>query len=192
MVQIFIYSRVSDANLGSLENLRLAVENDDHIVAAVFADDDRITGKGKNAGWHKLLANLDSANIVILGSANDLPGRKLPDLFKILEAFKDHGVSLHLHREGIDTADGADAVLELIAAYRRAKLSQAIKNGQQRALAAGKKLGRPEVPAVIRNRIRAALVDGGGIRPTARRFMVSPAYVVNVRRSMSNVDRLAA
>ena len=72
-------------------------------------------------------------------------------------------------------------LLDLVASYRRAKLSQAIRAGQQKAVAAGKKIGRPEVPAGVRARIQAALADGGGIRPVARRFGVSPSSVLNIR-----------
>jgi DNA invertase Pin-like site-specific DNA recombinase len=48
-------------------------------------------------------------------------------------------------------------------------------------LAAGKRIGRPQVPPQIRDRVRANLADGHGIRSTARKFKISPASVINIR-----------
>jgi len=189
--QVITYIRTLYGQTGT--ELRDSVEHHGDVVIAAYSDDGSLmAGKGKYANWRKLLANLDGADVVVVGSAGDLPGRAMADLFKILGTFQDHGISLHLRHEGIDTGDGAAAVLDLVAAYRAAKLSLAIKVGQQRAMAAGKKIGRPEVPPVIQSRIRAALADGGGVRPTARRFKVSPAYVVNVRRTMIATDMVTA
>jgi hypothetical protein len=50
---------------------------------------------------------------------------------------------------------------------------------------AGKGIGRPIVPHCVRDRILAALAEGGGVRTTARRFNVSPASVINIRRAMT-------
>jgi DNA invertase Pin-like site-specific DNA recombinase len=94
---------------------------------------------------------------------------------------RDHGVGLYVHSEQIDTASSGFALLDLIRAYRRAKLSQAIRNGQAKALLAGKRVGRPTVPRDIVTRIQAALTEGGGIRPTDRVYVVSPASLINIR-----------
>jgi hypothetical protein len=91
-------------------------------------------------------------------------------------------LTLHLHK--IETGTTTSVLLDIVREYRRAKLSQAIRNGQAKALAAGKRVGRPIVPPRVQDHIRAALAEGGGVRPTARRFNVSPAFVVNVRRTM--------
>jgi DNA invertase Pin-like site-specific DNA recombinase len=106
---------------------------------------------------------------------------------------RDHGVGLFLVTEGIDTGNGtAFTLLEIVEAYRRAKLSQAIRAGQTRALAAGKRVGRPLVSVSLRRHILAALAAGSGIRPTARRFKVSPGSVINIRRTMALVHAEAA
>ena len=75
-------------------------------------------------------------------------------------------------------------VLDLVAAYRRAKRSEAIKRAQSLARAAGKHIGRPAIPETVRRRIAATLVEGGGTREAARRYKVSPAFVSSVRKSM--------
>jgi hypothetical protein len=76
-------------------------------------------------------------------------------------------------------------VLDIVGDYRRAKLPQAIRNGQARAVAAGKRIGRPIVPRRVQDSVRVALTDGGRIRPTAPLFNVSPASVINIRRTMA-------
>jgi DNA invertase Pin-like site-specific DNA recombinase len=133
---------------------------------------------------------------VVVQSAGDLPGRKVHDLLNFLDRLKDHGVGLYLVTEDIDTGNGAAfTLLEIVEAYRRAKLSQAIRAGQARALAAGKMIGRPQIPASVRRRIVAALAHGDtsvGIRSTARKFGVSPATVINIRNAMSLVEAVAA
>jgi DNA invertase Pin-like site-specific DNA recombinase len=115
------------------------------------------------------------------------------DLLKIFATFRDHDVSLYLGHEGINTGSAGSALLDIIQAYRRAKLSQAIKTGQAKALAAGKRIGRPTIPKVVVTRIQASLANGGGIRSTARKFNVSPASIINIRRTMNaSPDKLAA
>jgi DNA invertase Pin-like site-specific DNA recombinase len=187
--RVITYIRTLPGQIGT--ELQGAVEHQSDVIVASYTDDGSLTGRGKFSGWRKLLANLDGADLVIMDGAGDIPGKTVADLFKILGTFQEHGISLRLHRESIDAGDGAAAVLSLIAAYRAAKLSEAIKHGQAKAMAAGKKIGRPEVPPLVQNRIREALADGGGVRPTARRFKVSPAYVVNVRRTMIRTEMVA-
>ena len=190
---VILYTRQYPDRTRTEAELRQAVENRGDVVLASFGDDGRIDGRGKYAGWRTLLKNLEGIDQVMVGNAGDLPGRKVNDLLAILSTLGDHGVGLYLHREEIDTADGSVAVLNLIDAYRRAKLSQAIRNGQARALAEGKKIGRPKVPDGVRRRIQAALADGGGVRIIARKYSVSPGTVINIRRMMmAGPDMMAA
>ena len=164
-------------------SLRRSVEERGDVVVGTFSDHDA-HGRRK-AGWKALLANLDDADQIAMASAGDLPGRTVNDLLRLLGTLRDHGVGLFLLTENIDTASGSAAVLDLIGAYRSAKLSTAIRRGQERARAAGKIIGRPAIPQGVLVRIRASLASGGGIRPTAKKFGVSPASVVNIRRSMT-------
>jgi DNA invertase Pin-like site-specific DNA recombinase len=189
-VRTSIYVRQSPGKNATL--LRKSVQDRGDTVIACFADDPSISGKGKYAGWNALVARLDDADQVIIGCVADLPGRKVSDLLKILSVLDDHGVSLRLDYEKIGTHDGAPAILSLVAAYRAVKLSDAIRHGQAKALTQGRKTGRPTVPSHIQKQIRTALALGAGIRPTARRFYVSPASVVNIRRAMLEPLALAA
>jgi DNA invertase Pin-like site-specific DNA recombinase len=189
-MKTIIYSRRTGIEA---ELLRAAAENRGDTVIATFHDDPVITGRGKYAGWRKMIAGLHQADQVVVGSVVDLPGQTVTDLLKILDLLRSHDVSLRVHREAINTDDGPAAILDLIASYRAAKLSEAIRKGIAKAGDRGKVIGRPRVPDHVRRHIQIAVADGAGIRPTARLFKVSPATVINIRRSMVAVpDRLAA
>ncbi len=152
------------------------------MVVATYIDDDSSTVRTRNAGWKALLDNLDGIDEVVVGSAGDLPGKSARNLLTVLGTLRDHGVSLYLATEGINTGNAsASDLLDLIASYRSAKLSRAIRAGQAKC---GKRIGRPQVPPSVRRCIGVALANGAGVRLTARQFNVSPASVINIRRSM--------
>jgi DNA invertase Pin-like site-specific DNA recombinase len=181
-----IYSRSAGTELELVCELRQAVEDRGDTVVAAFVDDDRIVGRGKYTGWRGLLAKLDGVDQVIVGRAGDLPGRTVQDVLKILNILRDHGVTLFVYSEKIDTGTGsASAMLDVVEAYRRTKLSAAIREGQAAARAAGKRIGRPKVPSRVRDQIMMALTRNAGVRPIARQYAVSPATVINIRRSMT-------
>jgi Resolvase, N terminal domain len=184
-LDVFIYTRQTGTQPELIQALRQTVQDRGGNVIAIHTDDTAITGRGKYAGWRAIVARLDVVDQVVLATAGDIPGKSLPDLLKILDLLRERAVSLYLHSEGIDTDSSSFALLDIIHAFRDAKLSQAIRIGQMKARAAGKTIGRPIVPLRVQDRIRSALTDGAGIRPTARRFGVSPASVINIRRSMT-------
>lgn len=183
-MKIIIYTR-QPLGQNRTDDLRRVVQSHGNLVVATFSDDPAISGKNKFAGWRALVARLDDADQIVVGSVGDLPGRKVLDLLKILAMLRERGVTLRLNQEAIDTGAGTAATLDLIATYRRAALSQAIIAGQKKARRNGKILGRPPVPDPIRLRIADALANGIGIRLAARRFNVSPGTVVNIRTMMS-------
>jgi DNA invertase Pin-like site-specific DNA recombinase len=184
---IFLYVRrlstqtVSDADFANEVRQTIGAPPDARI--ETFVDDAGLTGRGKRRLWHNLIDRLREADRVIVASAADLPCRTIGDLLKVLSVFRDHGVRLCLHAERIDTAAAVGfAILDVIDAFRRAKRSAAVKAGQARAVAAGKTVGRPAIPKRLAADIRAAVIDGNGVRATARRYGVSPASVVNLRQ----------
>jgi Resolvase, N terminal domain len=190
-----IYRRLGSTSEELPLDLHQKIETTGGCVVGTFYDQDAADrGKRRDSGWTSLLAILDQVDQIATSSAGDLPGKTVSDLLRLLGTLRDHGVGLLLLAEGLDTANGsAFTVLEIIEAFRRAKWSQAIRRGQAKAAAAGKVIGRPEVPSRIRERIQAAVAAGSGIRPTARRFAVAPASVINIcRAAMAVPDREAA
>jgi DNA invertase Pin-like site-specific DNA recombinase len=193
-VRTFIYGRHSFGENGTEpELLRKSVEDRGDTVIAAFSDDPAILGKGKNAGWRAVLSDLAQIDQIIINSAGDLPGKSVADLLKILAVLNDHDVSLISSQDGIDTSSGSASVLRLIAAYRFAKRSEAIRAGQAAARAAGKRLGRPAVPDWVRRHIVDDLAKSLSLRAVAHKHNVSPATVINIRRTMTvEPEKLAA
>ena len=192
--RVVIYHTCQSGRTGTDRELRQFVDSRGDTVVATYSNSPPGGRHGRRrSGWKALLAGLGGIDQVVVQSAGDLPGRKVHDLLNFLDRLKDHGVGLYLVTEDIDTGNGAAfTLLEIVEAYRRAKLSQAIRAGQTRALAAGKRVGRPLVSVSLRRHILAALAAGSGIRPTARRFKVSPGSVINIRRTMALVHAEAA
>jgi len=186
---VAIYVRTNGTEPELLCDLRRIVEDRGDVIFGTFIDDATIQGKGKNAAWRRLLDSLDQIDQIILNDPGDLPGRSsVGDVLLALATLTAHDVSLVVG--DIDTSTGASAVLDLVAAYQRAKIGQAIKRGQERS---AKRIGRPAIPATVRRRIAATLAEtGGAIRATARRHNVSPAFVVSVKKSMAPGSSLLA
>jgi putative DNA-invertase from lambdoid prophage Rac len=191
---VAIYARTNGTEPELLADLRRIVDDRGDVVFGIFIDDATTQGKGKNAAWRRLLDSLDQIDEIILNDPGDLPGRSsVNDVLLALATLTEPGVSVAVPSLGIDTSTGTEAVLDLIAAYRRSKRSQAIRRGQDRARKAGKHVGRPPIPANIRRRILAELAEtGGAIRATSRRYNVSPAFVVSVKKSMTAGSSLLA
>lgn len=182
--RVAIYTRTVGTSAALPDTLRQAIDECGDMGVATYDDDAAVTGRAKYTGWYRLIASLDTVDQIVVTEAGALPGRSVADLLKILGLLRDRGVTLHLHN--IETGTTTSVVLDIITAYRRAKLSQAIRRGQEKAVAAGKRIGRPIVPYRIQVRIRAALTNGDGVRPTARKYNVSPASVINIRRTMAS------
>ncbi|MGH7042545.1 MAG: hypothetical protein ACREFY_10495 [Acetobacteraceae bacterium] len=66
----------------------------------------------------------------------------------------------------------------------------AVLENYDRALAR-ESVGRPPVSATKLERVRAALTDGHGIRPTARKCSVGVATVYHVRQQMTASSSIA-
>jgi len=167
------------------DNLASVVRGCGDILVSIYCDDARMTGRGKNAGWRRLLDDLDYIDQIVLANAGDLPGKTVADLLGLLAILTGRGVTLVVPATGVDTGSGPAAVLALIRVYRAAKKSAAIKTGQQRARVAGKHIGRPPIPENVRRRIAADLAGGGSsIRGTARKYRVAPSSVVTIKKTI--------
>jgi len=176
-----------------LDKLRQAIEDKGGHIVATYVDDARANRRGRphNPRWKALLASLGEIDQVAIASAGDVPGRTLKDLLTVIACLREHGVSIYLHREGVDTRNASSFVLlDIVDAYRRAKWGQAIRSGQYEAWQSGKHIGRPPIPPNVRHRVRECLAKGGGIRSTAKKFGIAPASVVNIRRSITAVAEM--
>ena len=135
-MKIIIYSRQASNQCGSqVEVLRKTIERRGDKIVGFVADDPKIIGRGKYAGWRAVVSELAQIDQIVVNSAGDLPGKSVGDLLKILATLCDHGVSLISLQDDIDTSSGSASVLRLVAAYRFVKRSEAIRAGQATARA---------------------------------------------------------
>src|SRR5579862_7733444 len=110
-MRTFIYTRQTSGQAEALASVRAATESRGDLVITTFTDDPAILGKGKFGGWRAMITRLGEVDLVVVGSAGDLPGRTVKDLLKILDQLRHHDVELRVHRGEINTSDGTAAIL---------------------------------------------------------------------------------
>jgi DNA invertase Pin-like site-specific DNA recombinase len=117
-------------------------------------------------------------------------GGGLDDLVKLVALMVQAKVDLIAEAEGIDTTlpEGRAWMVTIasLQRYQQAMRSRKARAGQHRAKDAGVRFGRPSVPDAIIHNVRKALTDGAGIRPTARKWGVSPARVLSEKRLVTD------
>jgi DNA invertase Pin-like site-specific DNA recombinase len=116
-------------------------------------------------------------------------GRSLPDLISFLGDIQAKGVDLYLHTQGLDTSTPSGALcyqmLSVFSSYERAILRERILSGLRRTT---KKSGRKPMPDDRVQAIRKSLIDGSGIRATARLHRASTTTVTAIKRSLETVE----
>ena len=168
------------------DHLAKIVQDRGELVVGVY-------GAGRHrSSWRDLANRLDTLDQIVVADVGDIPVRSLSDFVATVARLHDQDVSLYVAGADIDTLSSAQGLLRLMISFKQAKRSKAIRKGQERAAAAGKKVGRPEVQPKLRQRIADAVAAGGGIRPIARRFGVSPGTVINISRTTQQAMAQAA
>lgn len=93
-------------------------------------------------------------------------------------------VDLYLQQQGIDTTTPAGKAMfqmcGVFAEFERTIIQDRVKAGLARALARGKRVGRPPVAASVENAIRAARKEGKGMRRIAAEIGVGASVVQRV------------
>jgi len=124
---------------------------------------------------------------MVMAWSVDRLGRSLQDLVAFLSELHALRVDLFLHQQGLDTATPAGKamfqMLGVFAEFERSIIAERVRAGLARARDEGKKLGRPPIPADLKERIRAALDTPGrteGVRKIAARFGVNPGTVQRI------------
>jgi len=125
---------------------------------------------------------------VVMAWSVDRLGRSLQDLIGFLSELHALGIDLFLHQQGLDTTTPAGKamfqMLGVFAEFERSMIKERVRAGLARAKAAGTKLGRPLLPQVTEDAIRAALSQQGrpGVRKIAAQFGVDPSTVQRISR----------
>lgn len=122
---------------------------------------------------------------IILAWSVDRLGRSLHHLVMFMTEIQSAKVALYLHQQGLDTSTPAGQamfqMLGVFAQFERSMIQERVKAGMKRAVAQGKKIGRPSVSTALEQAIRASLVADVSINECARKHRVGVATVCRVR-----------
>lgn len=190
-----IYARVSTDNQtveNQLLELHAVAQRQGWDVVAVLTDEGISGAKGRDRrpGYDALLKGIARRDFdqIMVWSVDRL-GRSLPDLVSFLNDAHAKSVDLYLHQQGLDTSTPSGRMmfqmLGVFAEFERAMIRERIMAGLRRTT---KKSGRKPMPSDRVEAIRQSLLDGMGIRPTARLHRASPMTVTAIKRSMETVE----
>jgi len=186
-----LYVRVStdgQTTLNQERELREVAERHGWNVVAVHRDHaiSGRNGREKRPGLDHLLHAVGRREVdVVAAWSVDRLGRSLVHLLAILGELHAKGVDLYLHQQGVDTSTPAGKALfqmmGVFAEFERSIIVERVKSGLRRAVAQGKKLGRPRVDHETERKVLKLLKDGVGIKRTARTIGVGVATVQRIK-----------
>src|SRR6516164_533671 len=168
-----IYVRVS-TDKQTVENqvtaLRQIAERRGWDVVDQYSDAGISGAKGRDGrpGLDQMLKDASRRKFdVIMAWSIDRVGRSLIDLLGTIQTLEACGVDLYLDQQSIDTTTPAGRLMFQVtgafAEFERSMIRQRVNAGLERAVAAGKRLGRPRVSDTVEKRIRKMLKSGKGI-----------------------------
>jgi DNA invertase Pin-like site-specific DNA recombinase len=130
---------------------------------------------------------------VVMAWAIDRIGRSLVDLLNTIEGLKECGVDLYLDQQAIDTTTPSGKLMlqmtGAFAEFERAMIQARIHAGLRRAVANGRKLGRPLNDPDAIDKARLALGDGLGINRVAKLVGLSNGTVQRIKGEMSAANQ---
>ena len=192
-----IYCRVSTADKNQtvenqLRDLLAVAARQDWEIVATFCDEGISGSKGrdKRPGFDNLLKGVARKDFDLIACFSVCRiGRSLPDLISFLGDIQAKGVDLYVHTQGLDTSTPSGAMmfqmLSVFSTYEKAILRERILSGLRRTT---KKSGRKPMPDDRAEAIRKSLIDGSGIRATARLHRASTTTVTAIKRSLETVE----
>ena len=104
-------------------------------------------------------------------------GRSLSHLVSLLEEFQACGCDLYFHQNGLNTSTPSGkamfGMLSVFSQFEREMIQERVKAGLARARSQGKRLGRPPVPPIQVEKIKALRQEGLSYRKIAKRTGLS-------------------
>jgi DNA invertase Pin-like site-specific DNA recombinase len=164
-------------------------------IVAVFSDAGISGAKGRDErpGLDRLMKGIARKEFdLVTAWSVDRLGRSLQNLVAFLAELHSKGVDLYLHQQGIDTTTPAGKamyqMMGVFAEFERAMIRERVNAGLRRAVAQGKKLGRPQVSPKIAGAIRAELKEGRwGIRKIAAGLGVGVGTVRRIKAELTDI-----
>ena len=190
--RVAIYARVStDAQTteNQLRELRTVANRAGWEIAGEFIDHaiSGAKGRDKRPAFDRMIKGATKREFdVIAAWSVDRLGRSLQDLVSFLAEIHGSRVDLYLHQQGIDTTTPAGKALfqmcGVFAEFERAMIQERVKAGLQRAVAQGKRLGRPAVSAKIEKQVRALRTKGMGMLSIGKELGIGTGTVQRIVR----------
>ena len=192
-----IYARVSTADKNQtvenqLRDLLAVAARQDWEIVATFCDEGISGSKGrdKRPAFDALLKGVARKDFDLIACFSVCRiGRSLTDLIHFLGDVQAKGVDLYVHAQGLDTSTPSGALsfqlLSVFSSYERAILRERILSGLRRTT---KKSGRRPMSEDRAEAIKRSLLDGSGVRATARFHKASTTTVTAIKRSLETVE----
>jgi DNA invertase Pin-like site-specific DNA recombinase len=151
-------------------------------------------GRTDRPGLDQMLKDAQRGSFdVVMAWAIDRIGRSLVDLLNTIEGLKACGVDLYLDQQAIDTTTPSGKLMlqmtGAFAEFERAMIQARIHAGLRRAVANGRKLGRPLNDPDAIDKARLALGDGLGINRVAKLVGLSNGTVQRIKGEMSAANQ---
>ena len=191
MKRVAIYARVSTDKQtceNQLIELRAVAERSGYTIVQEFVDSGISGAKGR-ADRPALDAMMKAASqrkfdLILVWSIDRL-GRSLQNLVELLNDLQSMRVDLMFLQQGMDTSTSSGrmmfSIFGALAEFERNLIRERVMAGQQRAKAAGVKLGRPsKMNDGMRNAIKILREKGMGIKQIAKQLGVGIGTVYSV------------
>jgi len=190
-----IYVRVS-TDQQTVENqireLRQVAERRGWDVVEIYSDAGISGAKGRagRPGLDRMLKEASRRKFdIVMAWAIDRLGRSLIDLLGTIQHLEACGVDLYLDQQAIDTtAPMGKLVFQVTGAFaefERSMIRQRVKAGLKRAIAQGKRLGRPKVDSTLERKAQKQLQKGVGILKVAKALGLGTGTVQRIKHEMA-------
>ena len=190
-----LYVRVSTDGQtveNQLRELRHIAERRGWTVVETYTDHGISGAKGRDQrpGLDQLLRNANRRKFdIVMCWAIDRLGRSLIDLLGTIQHLEACGVDLFLEQQAIDTTTPAGKLMFQVcgafAEFERSMIRQRVKLGLKRAVASGKRLGRPEIDGEAVRKAEHELRKGKGILAVAKQLGLGTGTVHRIKREMT-------
>jgi Resolvase, N terminal domain/Transposase len=115
-------------------------------------------------------------------------GRSLIDLLGTIQHLEAVGVDLYLDQQAIDTTTPMGKLVFQVtgafAEFERSMIRQRVKAGLKRAVAQGRRLGRPKVDIALERKAQKQLQKGVGILKVAKTLGLGTGTVQRIKQEM--------
>jgi DNA invertase Pin-like site-specific DNA recombinase len=189
-----LYVRVSTDGQtveNQVRELRQIAERRGWNVVQTYSDAGISGAKGRNhrPGLDAMLNDAKRRKFdIAMAWAIDRLGRSLTDLLATVQELEACGVDLFLEQQSIDTTTPAGKLMFQVcgafAEFERSMIRQRVKLGLKRAIAQGKKLGRPQIDSALERKAEKLLRQNRGINKVAKLTGLGNSTVARIKAAM--------